>query len=515
MLPRQQDVYTAPTANGAEVRRLQREAKAGTLYRIGKAVYIPAGTNDELIAHVRRHWQKIAGALVPGAVVSHISALTNAITPDLILTLSHPVRFNTTVKLPGLTLILLKGPSNLPGDMPLSDTGLYWASRPRALLENFGNVRRVAPRRIGRKGVEECLVNILNAAGEAALNKLREDAALTAPLLSAQAEFEELNKLISALLGTYTRKELRTRSGALVAQGTPVDKERMARFEVLATHLRPLVVPLIADVAPTGNARLHFAFMESYFSNYVEGTKFSVEQAREIALRNEIVTARPKDSHDILGVLRLATSAPYRNSVPPAGSEFLPGLQAWHAEMLKNRPEANPGEMKTQVNYAGTTKFVEPSFVRGTLAEASPLAMSIPEGLARAIYYAFLVSEAHPFEDGNGRLSRLLMNAELSRLGQCRVIIPTLYHQQYVDCARQLTRQNEPAGFAKAIIRMARWCAQFSYADLDQLIADLTACNAFEESAINFQLLDYKKSVEGKLSATNVRTAPTAKAKAT
>ena len=30
------------------------------------------------------------------------------------------------------------------------------------------------------------------------------------------------------------------------------------------------------------------------------------------------------------------------------------------------------------------------------------------------MYYAFLVSEVHPFDDGNGRLSRLVMNSELT-----------------------------------------------------------------------------------------------------
>jgi hypothetical protein len=34
------------------------------------------------------------------------------------------------------------------------------------------------------------------------------------------------------------------------------------------------------------------------------------------------------------------------------------------------------------------------------------------------------------------------MNAELSRSGDARIIIPTLFHEEYVDCQRQLTHQN-------------------------------------------------------------------------
>ena len=122
--------------------------------------------------------------------------------------------------------------------------------------------------------------------------------------------------------------------------------------------------------------------------------------------------------------------------------------------------------------------------------------MSVPEGLARAIFYAFLVSEVHPFDDGNGRLSRLVMNAELSRTSRCRVIIPTLFHPQYVDCAKQLTQMNQPDGFVRAIGKMAVWCSQFDYAQLDPLIANLRLCNALEESPVRFKLLNLDRSVE-------------------
>lgn len=166
------------------------------------------------------------------------------------------------------------------------------------------------------------------------------------------------------------------------------------------------------------------------------------------------------------------------------------GLEAWHADMLRERPEINPGKTELKVNYAGTSKFVEPGMVRGTIEEGSRLALSVPEGISRAIYYAFLISEVHPFEDGNGRLSRLVMNAELTRVGLNRIIIPTLYHPQYVDCARLLTRQNEPEGFVTSLAKMARWCSQFDYSDLDKLIESLKKTNALEESPAQYRLFN-------------------------
>jgi hypothetical protein len=206
-------------------------------------------------------------------------------------------------------------------------------------------------------------------------------------------------------------------------------------------------------------------------------------------LRNAIVKGRPKDSHDVLGVFHQALNSGTRDSVPPPGAAFVSGLQERHRAMLDRRPEANPGELKTEANFAGTTQFVLPGFVRGTLEEGSRLALTVPEGLARAIFYAFLVSETHPFADGNGRLSRLTMNAELSRLGLSRIIVPTLFHPQYVDCQRGLTRNNEPDGFIKALGFAARWCSEFDYSDLPGLIAALHATNAFEESPTQYKLL--------------------------
>ncbi len=38
-----------------------------------------------------------------------------------------------------------------------------------------------------------------------------------------------------------------------------------------------------------------------------------------------------------------------------------------------------------------------------------------------------LVTECHPFDDGNGRAARLMANAELSAAGQVRLVIPTVF----------------------------------------------------------------------------------------
>lgn len=476
-------------ADAADQRRLQRLAKAGEIARIVPGVYVRATDPEGQALIVRRNWQMILGHLFPGAVVSHLSALVGGITPSGEVILTHPTRYNTSVTLPGLTTVLLKGPEKLPGDLRLGGSGLYWSSRPRTLLENLGRSRTDRPRTGGKAAVEERLVDVLNASGEETLNRVRDDARLLAPALRAEKEFGTLNRMVGALLGTYARGVLTTKAGVLLANGTLADTERLARFGILADTLRITPLPDFADVAHLDPAKAHFAFLESYFSNYVEGTRFSLEEAEGIALHSKIVPNRPKDSHDILGVFQLILH-PYFRSSPPAPSEILEGLRERHRIMLERRPEATPGEFKTESNYAGTTQFVDPGLVRGTLLEGVRLASSIPEGLARAIFYAFLVSETHPFNDGNGRLSRLLMNAELSRCARCRIIIPTLFHEQYVDAQRALTRHNDPEPFVRALSRIAKWGTLFDYRDLKQVVAAMKKAHAFEEDPREYKLLD-------------------------
>ena len=44
--------------------------------------------------------------------------------------------------------------------------------------------------------------------------------------------------------------------------------------------------------------------------------------------------------------------------------------------------------------------------------------------MPKALFMHFLISETHPFGDGNGCLSRIMLNAELVNAGIFKIIIP-------------------------------------------------------------------------------------------
>lgn len=249
----------------------------------------------------------------------------------------------------------------------------------------------------------------------------------------------------------------------------------------------PLKQP--AAVVKSEQGRIHLAFLESYFSNFIEGTEFDVKDARGFVLEGKPITERPKDSHDVIGVFRQALNPGWANQILSSGEPVLNQLRDRHADQMKERPEVGPGEFKTQSNRAGNTEFVAPRLVRGTLVEGSKLLPIVPPGTARALMAMFLVSEVHPFTDGNGRLARLVMNAELSVVNSCRIIIPTLFREEYLDCLRVLTREGRPKPFLAAMHKIHEWTAAFDYEDLDKVIADMKACNAFEKSRTLHKLL--------------------------
>jgi hypothetical protein len=469
----------------AEIRSVQRRVRAGNLTRIvpGVVTSLPETEWPFLVARERI---RILAALYPSAIVGPATAFHGGMPTDGVMLLTYT--YTKRVELPGLTVQLVAGPGPVHGDTTMMGRNLYFPSLPRVLLENLTVSRGQVKKSVGPAAVEKRLIEICDSRGEDALNALRDHISDLSATLGLKREFGILDGMIGSILGTR-KSEMSTIAGKAMVATIPYDANRLALFERFAAELRSVPLKQPAAVAKTEQARTHFAFLESYFSNFIEGTEFDVMDARGFVLDGKPISERPKDSHDIIGVFRQALNPGWTNQTISCGESVLTQLRERHADQMKERPEVGPGEFKTLANRAGNTEFVAPRLVRGTLVEGSKLLPSVPTGTARALLAMFLVSEVHPFADGNGRLARLVMNAELSVVGACRIIIPTLFREEYLDCLRVLTREGNPTPFVTAMQKIQDWTASFDYNDIDRVIANMKACNAFERSLIRHKLL--------------------------
>jgi len=93
----------------------------------------------------------------------------------------------------------------------------------------------------------------------------------------------------------------------------------------------------------------------------------------------------------------------------------------------------------------------------------------------------FLISEVHPFEDGNGRVARLMMNAELTAAGQTKIIIPTVYRDDYLLNLRRLTRKHDPTPYIRMMDRAHAFSHWLEPADYHSLKVQLEESYAFDE----------------------------------
>jgi hypothetical protein len=341
-----------------------------------------------------------------------------------------------------------------------------------------------------QEDVEAALDRILMVGGPRRLNQLRDHAREIAPSLGYAVQFKRLNSLIGALLGTHEARLLTAKQALARAAGRPYDPNRLEIFDSLFTALNQVPLENIEDPASTGVAREDFAFFEAYFSNYIEGTTFEVEEAEAIIFDGKIIENRNEDSHDIVGTFQAATTAPWRDRPPLSADEFLTWLQNVNALVMQQRADKKPGEWKEKANQTGSTYFVAPELVVGSLREGFERIRALRHPLAQAIMIMFVVAEVHPFSDGNGRTARLAMNCVLSAHALSRIIIPTVYREDYLLPLKALSHNKIADPLINALTRVQRWSAAFDYSlPRQQLRESLARCNAFQEDLRSYKLL--------------------------
>lgn len=476
-------VFTS--SNTAEARRLSRLVQKGDLLKIAAKIYT-SNFHKPPEMLIRENWRKIVAHFYPGAVVSHRTAFMGGQIVDD--TVFITTRLTKNINLPGLTIRALKGHSATEYDMQLPEDGLFMSSEARYLMENLqvGRAVKTISKSVGIEKVELYCEKIIRNRGEETINKIRDQARAVCGSLQLVSEFDVLDKMIGALLATQTDYTLQSDVALSRAAGMPYDLDRLNLFEILFTHLRDSYIKK-EPWKPNDEAWRNAAFYDAYFSNFIEGTDFLIAEAKSIVFEGQIIKGRISDSHDVLATYRVLNDHTEMFNRPGSADEFIHLLKHRHHAIMGFRNEVNPGEFKNVGNRAGNTEFVDPELVTGTLKKGFNFYQQLDDGYHKAAFIMFMTVEVHPFMDGNGRLARTFMNAEMVSGGQSRIIVPTVYRDDYLLTLRRLTREGDADPYVRMLARAARFTASIDFSSLKIAEQQLEACNAF------------KSPIEGKL----------------
>lgn len=459
-----------------------KAVRAGRLRRIVQGVYT-RDLSTPLDVLVRTRLLETVAAVRPGAgIVDRSAVLGGSLTADNLLFVVHERQ--PDVVLPGgVTVRSRAGIGPLPTDISLPH-GLWMSGEARCALENMVASRsrggRTA-RTLSRAELERWLDRHASRQGEDWARHLRDGIRAVAPRLGLEPEAAALDALLGALPGaravSAASPELRARM-----RGEAYDSDRIAILDRLVDELLASAPPIPRPADP-GPRSTVLPFVEAYFSNFIEGTEFAFDEAAAIVFEDLEPVARPADAHDIRGTFEIASDPVEMRRRPASGEDLIILLQQRHATLLAGRPDMRPGELKQTANRAGGTLFVAPRLVRGTLLAGFERYAQLLDPFHRAAFVMFLVAEVHPFDDGNGRIARLMLNAELVAADQTRIVIPTVYRSNYLMALRGLTHNANAASYVAMLDFAQRYTAQLDCTTIDTAQHDLVRTNAFDDPA--------------------------------
>jgi hypothetical protein len=209
---------------------------------------------------------------------------------------------------------------------------------------------------------------------------------------------------------------------------------------------------------------------------------FTIEDAKKIVDTGIVIPKRVKDSHDILGTFNIVSNSFEMNTTPSTADELIQILKRRHLTMMSGRSEeVNAGEFKNRNNRAGNTEFVDYTLVEGTLRQGFKYYAALTDPMAKAIFIMFMISEIHPFTDGNGRLSRIMGNAELVKSGLSRIIVPTAYREDYILSLKKMTNKKYPDTYIRVMDKLQYFSNNIFGDNFDELNNYFKETNAYKE----------------------------------
>ena len=239
--------------------------------------------------------------------------------------------------------------------------------------------------------------------------------------------------------------------------------ERIDRLKQELDAVRPLPPDTVARVGQK------LRIESSYHSNAVEGNSLTLGETRSLILHGLTAHGKPMRDHlDIEGHNEAVKAVEDAVSGQRGLTEVF--IRQLHAVLLKESyevdaqtPNGSParhrieiGAYKSRPNNVRTSTgeiyyFTSPEQVKPAMSDlmawydAREAAGEHPVALAAAFHYRFV--RIHPFDDGNGRMARLLMNMILIRHGYTVAIVRREDRDLYIQELEQADKTEDLAQF--------------------------------------------------------------------
>lgn len=468
------EVFVSHTDISSQV---SQAVSRGKLKKLGSRLYTKNLADDPEII-VKRHWVDLLSEYYPDALIADRTALENKPAEDgSVFIVSSKKRIT---EIPGLIFNPRKGHEPLESDRPFINN-LHISSEPRAYLENMRPSRArkgSIPRTLRQQEMEERLDKFFRVRGSDYVNNIRDRAQEIAQKLDMQEEYKKLDELIGSMQGTGD-SNIKSDIGKARKSQKPYDPDRVDLFLKLFEDLSDFAPHTRSATNFSQQERVTLSFFEAYFSNFIEGTEFEVDEAADIVFNNVIPAERPEDAHDVMGTFRIVSNYSEMSTTPKDFEEFISLLKNRHSFVMALRKDKKPGEFKTKMNVAGSTQFVQPELVPATLEHGFEIYCGLEYPFQKAVFMMFLVSEVHPFSDGNGRLARIMMNAELVATDQQKIIIPTVYRSNYLAALKALTHNHQTDPLIRTLDFAQKYVQAINWADYNETRTQMETTNAF------------------------------------
>jgi len=195
------------------------------------------------------------------------------------------------------------------------------------------------------------------------------------------------------------------------------------------------LVPRTAIVSHLTILRLQFLVDLTYNSCAIEGNHLNPEETRSVIIEDTAIAEKPVKDH--LEVIGHSNATQYVDHLVDTNAALTEeAIKHIHSHLLLDKPWSRGVFRDDDICVSGSNRvFPSPELVPPMICEllASHEASAL-HPIAEAARFHLEFECIHPFDDGNGRTGRLLLNWMLMRRGYPPIIIPFSERPRYIDC---------------------------------------------------------------------------------